>query len=312
MKETNRYDRILRWYPANWRGRYGQGLAALLEDTYGENPVPLRIRASLARAGALERAREVGVLGETTSSNDRLRAGSLLVLCGWSLFVVAGAVFAKFIEHWNVATPVAHRTVPSIGVTAVQWAGVVGAIVVLVAAALVVPVVIHLVRAQGWSSIRQPVLRGALTLGAATASTAGLALWAQHLNFHQRNGGMVPYGVGVLFTGFVILVAIATVTSTVITVTRRLDLSRRTLRLLSSMALGLTSLMGVIAAGVALWWASEAIYAPHVLANSIGNGIIATSNALPPALDVAGLLMLLGLSSALVGSLRVLGGFKRT
>jgi hypothetical protein len=312
MKETNHYECVLRWYPPNWRARYGQGLGAPLEDTYGENPVPLRIRASLARAGTVERAREVGVIGETTSSNERLRVGSQLILCGWSLFVVAGAIFAKFTEHWNVATPAAHRTLASIGVTAVQWAGVVGAIAVLVAALFVIPAVVRLVRAQGWTSIRRPVLRNALAVGSVVALIAGLALWAHHLSFHQRNSGMLPYTVGVLFTCFVILVAIATVTSTVITITRGLDFSRRILRLLSSLALGLTLLMGVIVAGVGVWWASEATYAPHFLANSIGSGILLTSNALPPALIVAGVLMLLGLSSALAGSLRVLGGFKRT
>jgi hypothetical protein len=114
-----------------------------------------------------------------------------------------------------------------------------------------------------------------------------------------------------LLTGFAVLAAIAVTTSTVITVTHRIDFSRRMLRLLSSLALGLTLLMAVVASGVALWWASEATYAPHFLANSLGSGIIGTSNALPPGLIVAGALMLLGLSSALAGSLRVLGGFKR-
>lgn len=312
MSASNHFERVLRWYPPNWRAHYGPGLVALLEDTYGENPVPLRIRASLARAGTVERAREVGVLGETTSSNDRLRVGSQLVLCGWSLFVIAGAIFAKFTEHWNVATPAAHRTLASIGDSAVQWAGVVSAITVLVAALFVFPVVVRLVRAQGWTSIRRPVRRNALAVGSVAAFIAGLTLWAHRMSFHQRNGGTIGYTIGFLVTGVVALVAIATATSTAVTVTRELDFSRRMLRLLSSLALGLTVLMGVIVAGVALWWASEAIYAPHFLANNIGNGFISTSNTLPPALVVAGALMLLGLSSAFAGSLRVLGGLKKT
>ena len=311
MKETNRYDRILRWYPANWRARYGEGLTALLEDTYGENPVPLRARASLARAGTVERAREVGVIGQTTSSNERLRVGSHLVLCGWSFFVVAGTIFAKFTEHWNIATPAAHRTLPTIADTAVQAAGILSVAGVLVAAFLAVPAALRLVRAGGWTSIRRPVLRAAFASSTTAAFAAGLILWSHHLAVNQRNGAFVLFGVGVLLTGVVVMVAIATATSTVITVTRQLEFSRRILRLLSKLALGLTFLMIVMATGVAFWWASEAIYAPHFLVSSIGSGIIGTSNALPPGLIVAGALMLLGLSSALAGSLRVLGGFRR-
>lgn len=311
MNATDSCERVLRWYPRSWRTRYGQGLVALLEDTYGEHPLPLRVRASLARAGTVERAREVGVLGEGAISSERLRAGSLLVLCGWTLFVVAGAAFAKFTEHWYVATPSAHRTLPTIADTAVQAAGIASAVAVLLAALLSVPAVLRLLRTQGWTSVQRPMLRGTLSIGVSVALFAGLILWAHQLNLHQRNGGLALYSVAASATGLVVLAAIAIVTSTVITVTRKLDFSRRVLRLLSSLALGTTLLMGVIAAGIGLWWASEAVYAPQFLANSIGSGIIGTSNALPPALIVAGVLMVLGLASALAGSVRVLGGFKQ-
>ena len=310
MSETDRYEKIVRWYPAKWRARYGQGLAALLEDTYGAKAVPLRIRAALARAGVAERAREAGVVGSSTSSNERLRVGSQLVLCGWSLFLVAGAIFAKFSEHWNVTMPTAHRTLPTIGDNAVQWAGGVGALAVLVAGAFVVPAALRLVRTEGWLSIRRPVLRVVLAIGASAVLTAGLAVWAHHLNYHQRNGGMVPYEIVFLLTCAAIVATIAIGTSTVITVTRQLNFSRQTLRILSSTALGLTLLMTVTACGTAVWWASEATYAPQFLSNSIGSGLLLTSNSLPPTLLVAGALMLFGISTAVMGSLRVLGGFK--
>jgi len=311
MNVNHRYDRILRWYPANWRQRYGQGLAALLKDTYGEDQLPLRVRVSLARAGTVERAREVGVVGESANSAERLRAGSLLVLCGWTLFVVAGTAFAKFTEHWDVATPSAHRTLPAIADASAQAAGILSAIAVLVAALMTVPAVLRLLRSRGWASIRRPMLRGTLSIGVSVALFAGLVLWAHQLNLHQRNGGLALYGLAAIVTGFVVLAAMVIVTTTMITVTRKLDISRRVLSLLSSLALVMTLLMGVIAAGIGLWWASEAIYAPQFLANSIGSGIIGTSNALPPALIVAGVLMVLGLTGACTGSVRVLGGFKR-
>jgi hypothetical protein len=49
--------RILRWYPAGWRRRYGEELIAMLDDTHGEDKLPLRVRISLVRSGCVERIR---------------------------------------------------------------------------------------------------------------------------------------------------------------------------------------------------------------------------------------------------------------
>jgi hypothetical protein len=48
---------VLRWYPSAWRRRYGQELVALLEDTYGDQPLPLRCQLSLIHSGTRERVR---------------------------------------------------------------------------------------------------------------------------------------------------------------------------------------------------------------------------------------------------------------
>jgi len=81
MSTNRNHDQLLRWYPPNWRTRYGEGFAALLSDTYGEH-VTWRAHVSIARAGLVERVRETGLVGNPTNSNDRLRSGSQLVLCG--------------------------------------------------------------------------------------------------------------------------------------------------------------------------------------------------------------------------------------
>jgi hypothetical protein len=311
MNSSHRFDRVLRWYPPNWRQKYGDGLTALLEDSYGENPLPLGIRISLARTGTVERAREVGVLGRTAPSSEQLKAGSLLVLCGWSLFVVAGATFAKFTEHWSVAMGSSHRTLPTIADTATQLAGMIGAVAVLLAAVFVTPTFVRHLRAEGWASVRRPMTRAFVAVMTTAVGAAGVILWAHHLNVNQRNGGSALFGYGVVLAAIVAVAALAVVTSTVITVTRSLDLPRRTLRTLSSTALGLTLLMCVVASGVGLWWASEAAYDPRFLANGIGSDVLFTSNTLPPPLVFAGVFMTVGLLSALCGSARVIGGFKR-
>ena len=48
---------ILRWYPAAWRRRYGEELIAMLDDTYGNDKPPRRVRISLLRSGLMQRIR---------------------------------------------------------------------------------------------------------------------------------------------------------------------------------------------------------------------------------------------------------------
>jgi hypothetical protein len=48
---------ILRWYPAAWRRRYGEELIAMLDDSYGNDELPRRVRISLIRSGLVERIR---------------------------------------------------------------------------------------------------------------------------------------------------------------------------------------------------------------------------------------------------------------
>jgi hypothetical protein len=47
--------RVLRWYPAAWRRRYGEELIAMLDDTYGEGQLGFGVRMSLVRSGLMER-----------------------------------------------------------------------------------------------------------------------------------------------------------------------------------------------------------------------------------------------------------------
>lgn len=309
MKSSRSAERLLRWYPLNWRARYGEGFAALLEDTYAQN-LSWRARASIARAGLVERAREAGFVGVATSADDRLRTGSQLVLCGWALFMVAGPIFAKFTEHWGVATPRTHRTFPSLSIGAVHWAGGAGLLLVLLAGLFVGPAVIRLLRSAGWSRVRRSVLRSVSVLSAALLLTSAVVIWAQFLNQHQRNGGSVGYEVVVLLSGLVLMAALVTVTSTVISVTHQLDLSHRALQVLATTALAVTLSMVIVTAGTVAWWASEANYAPHFLANSLGSGLFQTPGTLPSALILSGLLMTLGLVTALAGLWRVAHGVR--
>jgi len=309
MKRENRSNRLLRWYPPTWRSHYGAGLLALLDDTYGAKSVPWRERWSIATKGVAERAREAGITGTTVNANGRLLAGSQLVLCGWSLFIVAGAIFAKFTEHWNDSVSSVHRTFPGVSDAVVRTAGIVGVLLVLAAAAFVLPSLVRLARRESWQSVRRPLKKNALALSISIALTTSVALRAHFLNYHQRNGGSPGYVVIVLLAGFAVLATLATMTTTALSLTRQIDFSRRLLRNLSFAALTLSVLMLSIAVGSGIWWISEARFAPKFLENSIGSGILFTSNTLPPALLLMAVLMFIGLAMALVGATRIASGF---
>jgi hypothetical protein len=47
--------RVLRWYPAAWRRRYGEELIAMLDDTHGDEDLPRRARLSLVWSGLVQR-----------------------------------------------------------------------------------------------------------------------------------------------------------------------------------------------------------------------------------------------------------------
>lgn len=78
---------LLRCYPAKWRERYAEDLAAYLDDAYG-NDLPLHAAASLVACGLRERARTVRVLyaASATVCASLLTVGICLVISGSSTY----------------------------------------------------------------------------------------------------------------------------------------------------------------------------------------------------------------------------------
>jgi hypothetical protein len=149
--------RLLRWYPEPWRRRYGDELVALVEDTLGAHSPGRRLRWSLAMHGLRERTRHNRVIGAAADREERIRGGAALVLWGWALLLPAGFSFAKLIEHWDAATPSSDRTVPSVAVGAAQAFAVVGAVAILVAAAVAATGLARSLRHGAWSRLRRSV-----------------------------------------------------------------------------------------------------------------------------------------------------------
>ena len=300
------FQRVLRWYPPRWRSRYGDEMAALLEDTYASaQEMPRRERMALARSGLAERAREADFVGSTADGAARLRAGTILVLCGWSLFLVAGGAIARFSDNWSAGTPATDRWVASSGYDAVALAGAIGSGLVLVAALIALPGFVRLLRSGRWIEVRGRVA-SATVAAALTVALLGAAVgWGRHLTASERNGGRPAYGVLFVLVGLSAVVAIACGTAAAVAVARRIEVSGRRLRALGVLALGLTALMALVLAGSLTWWISEALHARGVLRGGLGNGIPFASSSVPPTLLASALLMVLGLLLGVWGSVRV-------
>ena len=145
-------------------------MTALLEDTYATaSAVPWRARMGLARSGLAERARGNGLWRDRRSGPGRAGARRLvLVLCGWALFVVAGAIFAKFADSWSATAPnrgaLGRQRRPT---TPSPSSPRSGCALVAVAALLAVPSLARLIRDGRWESVRRPMRRAVVAGGVA-------------------------------------------------------------------------------------------------------------------------------------------------
>jgi len=305
-RTRDQIERCLRWYPPAWSARYGEELVSLSEDVHGTDGLTVRDRASIVRSGMLERAQAAGLRGTSAPPARRVRSASLVVLCSWSAFVVAGAVFAKFSDNWRTLTPPRDRRLPGAGYSTVQWAAGIGLVIVVVSSLWAVPALLRLVRGGGWSAVRRPIASAAIAGISMVALTAGLASWARHLSGPARNGGSAVYGAAFLAWAVCGVAALCVTTASGVTVATRLPLSDRSTRALGLAAAVLTIDMVFVLGGLLAWWAGLADRAPGVL----GGGLLATGTVVPPALVGSALVMVGALVAGGAGACRILGSLR--
>ncbi|MGO8863845.1 MAG: hypothetical protein ACLQRH_24225 [Acidimicrobiales bacterium] len=264
-------DARLRWYPRPWRARYGDELLTLLDDEYGGHP-PALVRLSLVTGGLQQRARYSGLTGAAAPAADGVRAGVLVVLAAWTAFVIAGASFAKFSEHFDEALPHsmgAHR-VPDLAFTVLQTVAGVAGVLVVAGALVAVPALVRFLRADGWSSVRGHFLR-ALACTALTGAVAAPVLVVAHqLTPHQRNGGLQWYG-ALFFIWAALIVATLTLwTVFAAAAGRRVTFSKPTLVAEAILAAAVAVAMLAMVGATAVWWGAMAKDAPTFLSASPG------------------------------------------
>ncbi len=251
-ERTHRW--LLRTYPPAWRARYGEELAALMADAGGRERVPWRTWLDVALAGARERLRAAGVTGDALPPSARSRAGSILVLCAWALFVVGGLAVQRVSEHWQAATPAADRALPSAAFTALTVAAAIGTVLVLAGAACALPALTAFLRGGGWSALRPRCLEAAWLTAAGAAATTGLVVWAHRLTPAARNGHDTAYALGFAAWGVLMVACLAAWTLAAVTVAQRIELPRPALGRIAWLAAGVSATMAAMTVATAVWW----------------------------------------------------------
>ncbi len=264
-------DPRLRWYPGSWRDRYGDELTTLLDDEYGRS-VPARVRLGLVSGGLRQRSRQAGLTGDAVPPADGVRAGALLVLVAWIGFVVAGASFAKFSEHFDEALP--HRLgahhVPDLAFTVLQAMAGAASVLVVVGALLAVPAFVRFLRAGGWTFVRRHILRAVSCTVLTVAVTVPLLAWANHLPSNHPGGGFHWEGALFLVWAALIVVTLASWTVAAVAAGRRIELSEAVLTTEALLAAVIAVAMVTMVAATAVWWGAMATDAPAFLNASPG------------------------------------------
>lgn len=292
---------LVRLYPAAWRARYGTELEALIVEASGGR-VPWRTHADVARAALGERLRSAGFAAERPPA-ERLRSGTLAVLCAWALFVLAGLAVQKFSEHWEASLPEASRTLPTVAFAVLVAAAAAGTALVLVGVAAALPAAVRLLRTDA-ASVRRHLAAAAVSTAAAVPLTAALVVVAHGLTERQRNGHDAAYLALGLVWAVVALCCFVAWTALGVAIARRIDLPATVLRLEALLAAGTTLAMVAMTAATAVWWAALALRAPGFFAGSPQHA--ATGSPLAPQLVAAQACMLVATVAAAAGSARAL------
>jgi hypothetical protein len=310
-QSARRAARLLRWYPAAWRARYGDEFAELLIAEFAEQPRSWRRAADVARGGLLARLTRAGLTGHRPESAEQVRAGLATAACALAAFAAPGiAMWAQLTIGWEWAPPAAVGA--TIAMTAMTAAGLLLAVLApLAAVPLTWSAVCGLRRRPVRRALRGPALLAVVGAGVLAAGShhfqngwpgTGAHPWAEH--------GLVPAGVAAFSWAATLWIsaywahpaalaafpaaeiawmaispaALVAAVAGVAGLVRRLDLSVRMLRYEAWLASSAAAAMAVFLAGACCW----------VLAPGSGPGLFHAG-----AIDAGGLaVMVLALSMA--------------
>jgi hypothetical protein len=145
-----RARRLLRWYPASWRARYGEEFAELLLAELSEQPRAWRRTVNVAHCGITARLAAAGLAGPPAGA----RASLGTLTCSLAVFLTFGtAMWAQLAVGWQWAPPATKATTAAMLVMS-------GSLLFLAVLALLAAV------PAGWAAILAGFRRRALGLRA--------------------------------------------------------------------------------------------------------------------------------------------------
>lgn len=295
---ARRAARMLRWYPAGWRARYGDEFAELLIAEFDEQPRSWRRAVDVVRGGLLARLTRAGLTGHPLEPAEQIRAGLATAACGLATCLALGiAMWAQLTIGWAWAAPgTPGPTVAMVAMSASML--LLAAFALLAALPLAWAVARGALRREG-RCVRRPALLAA-------AGLVMLAVGSRHFengwpgtgSHSWAQPGLVPAGVAAFGWAATLSVsaywahpaalaafpaaeitwmavspaALIAVVAGVAALIRRIDLPARTLRYEAWLASGAAGTMIIFLAG-ACWW---------VLAGAPGPGLFH-----PGAIDAA-------------------------
>jgi hypothetical protein len=108
---ARRASRLLRWYPRDWRARYGEEFAELLIADIGERPASWRRHADVAISGIVARLIPTGLTGHAIDPADQVRASLASLGCLLGVFLSVGmAMWSQLAIGWQWSEPDATAT----------------------------------------------------------------------------------------------------------------------------------------------------------------------------------------------------------
>jgi hypothetical protein len=122
--------RLLRWYPASWRARYGEEFTELLLAEFDEQPRNWRRTADIVGNGLLARLSSIGLTSHGLDPARQVRASLATAACAGAAFWVFGlAMLAQLAIGWQWAVPHAGTSAATLLMSA--GAGALGGLAVL-------------------------------------------------------------------------------------------------------------------------------------------------------------------------------------
>ena len=108
---VRRATALVRWYPQDWRARYGDEFVEVLLSDLAERPRSWRRAVNVARSGLLARLSSAGLGGRMLEPFDQIRASLVALGCAAAVFLVFGtALWSQLTIGWQWSDPDATAT----------------------------------------------------------------------------------------------------------------------------------------------------------------------------------------------------------